>query len=432
MELLPVVTLGLGIQLEQMYVLDSASSSSGSSLSEGGGWSESTGEEEDYDTANEGIESGGSPPSLLMREKGGFGIKFENFKWESNHFEERGGIGMTSQEMEKEEFERSKTRSGSGNHLLKPGGPRGTTSSTTNPILPPPPLPIRTSSLRYIPEWRSRPSSSCAPSNPSSSHLAAITIPSSSSSTLVPSSNTPERTPTPPPVQRRPVSENPISRHKRLSSLFGFGPPPIRRSTSCLARPISIMFPPPPSPKISRVINSQKSHPSCPSLRSSEFQKQAILNELLITERNFIAELLSLEENFGVPIRAFRKQREVDRGVARLFTCVPGMRAVHELLLLNWGEESRVISVREIITIFRDVLERLTEAHLPFLVQLGGSTGMLKELNREIGVGRFIKEREKEIRGFELGLEAFLLKPVQRLCKVCHPLHPFLFTSTRN
>lgn len=133
-----------------------------------------------------------------------------------------------------------------------------------------------------------------------------------------------------------------------------------------------------------------------------------------------------------MPIRAFRKQREVDRGVARLFTYVPGMRAVHELLLLSWGEESRVTSVREIITIFRDVLERLTAAHLPFLVQLGGSTGMLKELDREIGVGRFIKEREKEIRGFELGLEAFLLKPVQRLCKVRHPLHPFLFTSTRN
>lgn len=228
---------------------------------------------------------------------------------------------------------------------------------------------------------------------------------------------------------RRP-SEIPLAR-RRISSFFGLGLPKellvaeaprmavIRRSTFPLAHIT-------PSPVVSRTWKSTLDLVEYEKLLAErgagEMKRQEVIHELCETEKTFVASMGSVVKVFALPMRTSSGSWSVGAptNFRRLFDWLDDIIMVHQqisLALTNQRTAGPV--VEKFADSFQPLVKRLA-VHQPYLVQFERIVKEIEVTTKDMSseFGKFLRARSSAPECGGLSLSSFLLKPVQRLCKV--------------
>ncbi|UZJ51508.1 hypothetical protein CBS101457_000828 [Exobasidium rhododendri] len=160
---------------------------------------------------------------------------------------------------------------------------------------------------------------------------------------------------------------------------------------------------------------------------SKEMHRQEVIEELLITEWNFVTNLNSILRIFSLPLRNadLSFSREVPLDVARLFNWLDDILAFHVKLLKSLDKVKSRHPSALIVSIAGTLHKHISglSIHQSYLVNFERVTKLIDNIRRseikaDLSSFDHIIERQSrlpECRG--MGLSSFLLKPVQRLMK---------------
>ena len=248
----------------------------------------------------------------------------------------------------------------------------------------------------------------------------------------------------PPPLLASPHPVRPMSRHrsKRISAQRAGG------DESTTARPslpafakldrltVQLVEAPTYSSGRSRVDPHQYKELAS-TFGSKEMLRQEVIEELSVTENAFVASMNSILRTFSIPLRNGDMSflMCVPLEVARLFTWLDDILAFH-MKLLKSLERIRTSHPSALVVCVAQALgKHITglSIHQSYLINFDRVTRLIEDIRRSETKGDFahfdeVLQRQlhlPECRG--LGLNSFLLKPVQRLMK-----YPLFFKVRRS
>ncbi|CAG8575008.1 5192_t:CDS:2 [Paraglomus brasilianum] len=160
------------------------------------------------------------------------------------------------------------------------------------------------------------------------------------------------------------------------------------------------------------------------NLTPKEITRQELINELIITEADYLADLKFVHRSFCK--QALQKGIRPCEQLVRLFSNIEDMIRLHDNILMCL--QSRQMKQQPCVTAVSDVLLPFVDRfdiYESYLVNYTAATQQLeKAVNEENDYGHFVKQQEQLPTCRKLPLQAFLIAPVQRLAK-----YPLLFKS---
>ncbi|CAG8452421.1 10616_t:CDS:10, partial [Ambispora leptoticha] len=157
------------------------------------------------------------------------------------------------------------------------------------------------------------------------------------------------------------------------------------------------------------------------NLTSKEQKRQEIINEIVLTEKEYLSDLKLVHKNFGkTPVDGIYVPIEI----VRMFSNIADMIRLHEHLYMSLQTRQNLQHpvVQCISEVFLPFVERF-DIYSAYLVNYTNATQQIdKMIQNQTAYGAFLKEREKLPDCRKLPLQAFLIAPVQRLAK-----YPLLF-----
>jgi len=160
---------------------------------------------------------------------------------------------------------------------------------------------------------------------------------------------------------------------------------------------------------------------------SSEMHRQEVIEELILTEWNFVASINSILRVFSMPLRNsdLTFMMDVPLEVARLFNWLDDILAYHIKLLKSLDKVKTRHPSALIVSVAGAIFKHIEglSIHQSYLVNFKRVTKLIEDVRRSDNKGdlanfdHLIESqcRLPECRG--MGLSSFLLKPVQRLMK---------------
>ncbi|KAG9295692.1 hypothetical protein G9A89_001709 [Geosiphon pyriformis] len=159
-------------------------------------------------------------------------------------------------------------------------------------------------------------------------------------------------------------------------------------------------------------------------LSYKELKRQEIINEIVLTEQEYLSDLKFVHKNFSKPANRAGVIMEVPEQVTRIFSNMEDMIRLHDHIYMSLQtRQSRQDPVVQCISdVFLPFVDRF-DIYEAYLLNYTSATQHVDRMMRtQTEYGRFLKEKERLPDCRKLPLQAFLIAPVQRLAK-----YPLLF-----